>query len=78
MKESLKQIPSFAICVELAGLNIEREIAKVDKDNLIGRKYLMDIVREGNFKLVKLKSFDGEDLAVKLSKNGCSSHESRR
>ena len=79
MKESLKQIPSFAICVELAGLNIEREIAKVDKDNLIGRKYLMDIVREGkHINLVKLKSFDGEDLAVKLSKNGCSSHESRR
>ena len=79
MKESLKRIPSFAICVELAGLNVEHEKDKVDKHPLIGRKYLMDIVREGNVKLVKLKSFDVEDLPLnKLSESGFSSPRSRR
>ena len=79
MKESLKRIPSFAICVELAGVNVEHEKEKVDKHPLIGRKYLMDIVREGNVKLVKLKSFDVEDLPLnKLSESGFSSPRSRR
>ena len=72
MEKSLKMIPSFAICVEL---NVEiktRKIGKPEKQKLIGKKYLMDIVRDGNIKLVKLKSFDGENLALKLSKIGFS------
>ena len=70
MKESLKRIPSFAICVELAGVNMEHEIATAERRKLINQKFLMDIIRQGNRKLVKLKSFDREDLAVKLHKNG--------
>ena len=68
MQESLKQIPSFAIYVELAGMNVEHEIANAEKRKRINQKFLMDIAREGNPMLVKLKSFDGEDLALKLSK----------
>ena len=69
MQESLKQIPSFAIYAELTGMNVEHEIANAEKSKRINQKFLMDIAREGNPMLVKLKSFDGEDLALKLSKN---------
>ena len=71
MSESLKQIPSFAICVQLADVDFnERNMSNEEKRNLINEKYLMDIVREGNVKLVRLKTLGGEDLALRLSESG--------
>ena len=68
MKESLNLIPPFAICVEMSRVDIKKsKIANAEKRNLINEKYLMDIVREGNVKLVRLKTLGGEDLALKLS-----------
>ena len=68
MKESLNLIPPFAICVEMSGVDIKKsKIANAEKQKLSNEKYLMDIVREGNVKLVRLKTLGGEDLALKLS-----------
>ena len=79
IKRSLRLIPSFAICVALADVDsIKHKIAKEEKQNLVNKKYLMDIVREGSLKLVKLKSFNGEGLAEKLSESGLSDSRSRR
>ena len=79
IKRSLRLIPSFAICVALADVDsIKHKIAREEKQNLVNKKYLMDIVREGSLKLVKLKSFNGEGLAEKLSESGLSDSRSRR
>ena len=71
MKDSFKQIPFFAIRVKLAGANKGKcKITEAEKKKLIDKKYLMDIVREGIVKVVRLRTVDGEDFSLRLFNRG--------